>query len=35
MAARMWTSFVTDLNPNGHGGESVLYSGMLCLMVLY
>jgi hypothetical protein len=24
MAARMWTSFVTDLNPNGHGGEFVL-----------
>jgi hypothetical protein len=21
MAARMWTSFVTDLDPNGHGGE--------------
>ena len=20
MAARMWTSFVTDLDPNGHGG---------------
>jgi hypothetical protein len=20
VAARMWTSFVTDLNPNGHGG---------------
>jgi len=21
LAARMWTSFVTDLDPNGHGGE--------------
>lgn len=20
LAARMWTSFATDLNPNGHGG---------------
>lgn len=20
MAARMWTAFVTDLDPNGHGG---------------
>jgi acetylcholinesterase len=20
MAARMWTSFVADLDPNGHGG---------------
>ncbi|OQE16712.1 hypothetical protein PENSTE_c023G08461 [Penicillium steckii] len=23
MAARMWTSFVTDLNPNGHGVEKI------------
>lgn len=23
MAARMWTSFVTDLDPNGHGGKSL------------
>ena len=22
MAARMWTSFVADLDPNGHGGKS-------------
>lgn len=21
LMARMWTSFVTDLDPNGHGGE--------------
>jgi hypothetical protein len=21
--ARMWTSFVTDLDPNGHGGEFI------------
>lgn len=35
MAARMWTSFVADLNPNGHGGEFVLYSEVLCLMPLY
>lgn len=26
MAARMWTSFVTDLNPNGHGGTSASLS---------
>jgi triacylglycerol lipase len=35
MAARMWTSFVADLNPNGHGGEPVLYPKILCLKPLY
>lgn len=33
MAARMWTSFVTDLNPNGHGGEFVLLMDCRPLLV--
>lgn len=26
MAARMWASFVTDLDPNGHGGMFLTFS---------
>lgn len=33
MAARMWTSFVTDLNPNGHGGEFFLVTTSLNIYV--
>ncbi|CAG8248610.1 unnamed protein product [Penicillium salamii] len=36
MAARMWTSFVADLDPNGHGGKNFLLnlaSGGLRLIV--
>jgi triacylglycerol lipase len=25
LAARMWTSFVADLDPNGHGSEYLSY----------
>ena len=33
LVIRMWTSFVYDLNPNGHGSELLNYSSCMVLLI--
>jgi acetylcholinesterase len=35
LVMRMWTSFAHDLDPNGHGGESIYESLYICTVIGY